>query len=209
MLLDRRLVAGLAGLWTVSSVNAACSSNLVVDDFTKWTAGTNNLDWLNGGVSAFTLISDVSLHADRLPVDDGSMNGIAASNGQVVFIPKDGDSYFYEALGCQQPVTNGYGGIQFTVQGPAGGSFAVELQTTASCANDTSTRKSSYNIVSDLTGRQQTITIPLLGFDNEPNYDAIVALVWSSFSASNVQWSIGSISFVCGDVSAGQTSGMS
>lgn len=67
MLLDRRLVAGLAGLWTVSSVNAACSSNLVVDDFTKWTAGTNNLDWLNGGVSAFTPISDVSIYANRPP----------------------------------------------------------------------------------------------------------------------------------------------
>ncbi len=137
------------------------------------------------------------------------MSGIAASAGQVVFIPKDGDSYFYEALGCQQPVTNGYGGIQFTVQGPAGGSFALDLQTTASCANGTDTRKSSYNIVSDLTGRLQTITMPLIGFDNDPNYDSIVALVWSSFSVSNVQWSIGSISFVCGDVSAGQTSGRS
>lgn len=49
MLLDRRFVTGLAGLWTASTANAACSSNLVIDDFTKWVTGLNNLDWQNGG----------------------------------------------------------------------------------------------------------------------------------------------------------------
>jgi hypothetical protein len=49
MLLDRHLVAGLAGLLTVTGANAACSSNLVIDDFTRWTSGVNNLDWQNGG----------------------------------------------------------------------------------------------------------------------------------------------------------------
>jgi hypothetical protein len=49
MLLDRHLVAGLAGLLTVTGVNAACLSNLVIDDFTRWTSGVNNLDWQNGG----------------------------------------------------------------------------------------------------------------------------------------------------------------
>ncbi len=64
MLLDRRLLAGLAGLSAVSSVNAACSSNLLVDDFTKWTAGTNNLDWLNGGASTIALILNAVLLTD-------------------------------------------------------------------------------------------------------------------------------------------------
>lgn len=49
MLSDRRLVVGLAGLLTASRVNAACSSNLMIDNFTKWTSGVNNLDWQNGG----------------------------------------------------------------------------------------------------------------------------------------------------------------
>jgi hypothetical protein len=49
MLFDRRLVAGLAGLLTATGANAACSSNLVIDNFTRWTSGVNNLDWQNGG----------------------------------------------------------------------------------------------------------------------------------------------------------------
>lgn len=134
------------------------------------------------------------------------MTAIAAAAGQVIFIPKDGGSYFYESFDCQQAVTNGYGGIQFTVQGPAGGSFAFELQTTDNCDNgNTGSYKSSYTIVSDLTGGRQTITLPLLGFDNDPNYDAIVGLVWSVFSQTGVQWSVGNITLVCGDVSVAPT----
>jgi hypothetical protein len=49
MLFDRRLVIGLAGLLTAGTANAACSSNLMIDNFTKWTSGVNNLDWQNGG----------------------------------------------------------------------------------------------------------------------------------------------------------------
>ncbi len=49
MVLNRRLVASLAGLLSAASVNAACSSKLVIDDFTKWTSGVNNLNSFNGG----------------------------------------------------------------------------------------------------------------------------------------------------------------
>lgn len=50
MLPDRRLLTGLAGLLaTAAQVHAQCKSNLLIDDFSKWTAGTNNVDWLNGG----------------------------------------------------------------------------------------------------------------------------------------------------------------
>lgn len=136
------------------------------------------------------------------------MTSIAASAGQVVFIPKDGSSYFYESFECQPAVTNGYGGIQFTVQGPAGASFALELQTAANCSVTDGTYKSSYNVVTDLTGERQTVTLPLLGFDNEPNYDAIVGLVWAVFSKTGVQWSIGNIELICGDVAAPQTTSM-
>jgi peptidoglycan/xylan/chitin deacetylase (PgdA/CDA1 family) len=130
------------------------------------------------------------------------MTAIAASAGQVVFIPKDDGSYFYESFECQQAVTNGYGGIQFTVQGPAGGSFALDLQSTGSCSDSSGNYNSSYNIVNNLNGQLQTITLPLEGFDNEPNYDAIVGFVWESFSQTGVQWSVGNITLVCGTVSA-------
>lgn len=134
------------------------------------------------------------------------MSAIAASAPQVQFVPKDGNSYFYESFSCQQAVTNGYGGIQFTIQGPAGGSVALELQSVSNCSSGSTTNyTSSYNIVDKLSGQLQTVTLPLVGFDNNPNYDAIIGLVWSSFSQTGVQWSIGNISFVCGTVSVPPT----
>jgi len=133
------------------------------------------------------------------------MTSIAASAGQVVFTPKaDGNSYFYESFPCIPASSSGYSGIQFSLQGPAGGSLALELQTAANCNPETTTWKSSYNIVSDLTGSRQTITLPLLGFDNDPNYDAVVGLVWAVFSKTNTQWSIGNITLVCGGTTGGQ-----
>ena len=49
-MLDRRLVVGLAALWAASTASAAtCTSNLLIDNFVKWTAGTNNLESQNGG----------------------------------------------------------------------------------------------------------------------------------------------------------------
>lgn len=129
------------------------------------------------------------------------MVSIAASAGKVVFIPKDdASSYFYESFECQPAITKGYGAIQFTVEGPAGASMAFELQTASSCAVTDGTYKSSWTIIENLTGRLQTINLPLIGFDNEPNYDAIVGLVWSTFSKTGVQWSIGNINLVCGPV---------
>lgn len=138
------------------------------------------------------------------------MSSIAAAAGKVQFIPKDSGSYFYESFSCQQAITTGYGGISFTLQGPAGGSVALELQTSASCnANDTGSYTSSYNIISSLTGSQQTINLPLMGFDNNPNYDAIVGLVWSEFSQTNSIWSIGNIKLTCGAVAAPTTTSRS
>lgn len=133
------------------------------------------------------------------------MVGIAASAGRVVFIPKDDQSsYFYESFECQTAITNGYGSIEFTVKGPAGGSFAFELQTAESCSSFNGTYSSSWNIVSDLTGQRQTVNLPLDGFDNNPNYDAIVGMVWSTFSQAGVQWEVGNITLVCGGLTPSQ-----
>ncbi|KAK4229994.1 hypothetical protein QBC38DRAFT_358241 [Podospora fimiseda] len=130
------------------------------------------------------------------------MVSIAASTGRVVFVPKgDGSSYFYESFDCQQAITKGYGAIQFTVEGPAGASMAFELQTASSCAAyNGDAHNSSWTVVENLTGSRQLINLPLIGFDSNPNYDAIVGLVWSTFSKTGVQWSIGDITLVCGPV---------
>jgi hypothetical protein len=125
------------------------------------------------------------------------MNAIAASGGRVVFIPKSANSYFYESFECIPAATEGYASVQFTVEGPAGGSFVLEAQTTSSCAADRSTYKSSWYYVDGLTGQRQTITLPLSGFSDNPNTNALVGLVWGSFSQAGVQWSVGNITLVC------------
>lgn len=125
------------------------------------------------------------------------MTAIAASPGRVVFIPKDDDSYFYESFPCQQAASEGYTAIEFPVLGPEGGSFAFELQTTFNCDQEGS-YNSSWTEVADLTGEWQTITLPLEGWDNEPNYDGIVGLVWSTFSENGIEWSVGNVTLVCG-----------
>lgn len=213
MLFDRRrrhLVAGVAGLLAVAGVNAACSSDLVIDDFTTWLTGLNNLGSENGGRFSFPIPSETQL--TNALSDDGSMTAIAASPGQVVFIPEGDDSYFYESFPCQQAVTEGYNAIEFSVVGPANGSFALELQTTSDCGSyEEGVYNSSWNIVSGLTGERQTITLPLEGWDDSPNYDGIVGLAWSTFSQNGIQWSVGNVSLVCGgegegDGSASQSS---
>jgi hypothetical protein len=133
------------------------------------------------------------------------MSSISAQQGGVTFTPKSDGSYFYESFHCQQAVTDGYGGMQFTLQGPTGGSVGLELQTTASC-NDTANYTSSYNVISGLTGSRQTITLPFTGFDNNPNYDSIIGFSWAEFSpTASSGWSIGNITLVCGSVAVPTT----
>ncbi|KAL2266872.1 hypothetical protein VTJ83DRAFT_4149 [Remersonia thermophila] len=177
MLLDGRLVVGLAVLWAATGAHAACSSNLLIDDFTRWTSGTNNLGWANG--------------------DDGSMSSMAGLPGRVVFVPKDSNSYFYESMECRQAASEGYMGVQFVIEGPAGGYFVVEAQTTESCGVDRSTYKSSWAFIEGLNGHRQTVVLPFSAFSDNPNPDALVGLVWGGFSHGGAQWSVGNVTLVC------------
>ncbi|KAL1842131.1 hypothetical protein VTJ49DRAFT_6010 [Mycothermus thermophilus] len=187
MQLDLHLVAGLTSLWAAAGAHAACSSNLLVDDFTRWMTGTNNLGWGNG--------------------DDETMSGIAGSPGRVVFVPRDVNSYFYESFECRQAASDGYTAVQFTIEGPAGGYFVVEAQTTANCGVDRSTYKSSWAFVEGLNGQRQTIVLPFSAFSDNPNPDALVGLVWSGFSHSGVQWFVGNVTLVCSGTSPTQGTG--
>ncbi len=49
MLFERRLVPGLASLLAASTASAACTSNLLIDNFSKWASGQNSLGSQNGG----------------------------------------------------------------------------------------------------------------------------------------------------------------
>ncbi|KAF2733881.1 glycoside hydrolase/deacetylase [Polyplosphaeria fusca] len=122
------------------------------------------------------------------------MSSISASGGVLSFKPKAG-SYFYESFSCQAASSNSYNSVQFTVQGPAGGSMTIEVQTQDSCS--ATTYKSTYFTVSGLTGSSQTVTVPFSSFSGA-NANAITAFVWAGFSSTTATWKLSNIQFGCG-----------
>ncbi|KAB5532741.1 glycoside hydrolase/deacetylase [Coniochaeta sp. 2T2.1] len=179
MMLNHR-AAWAAAIYGVAAVNAACTSNLQIDNFALFPNGTNSLASQAG--------------------DDGTMAYItstAANGGSVTFVPKTQESYFYESFVCRAAATEGYNAISFTLQGPVNGSVAVELQTQTNCSATTHT--SSYNVLSGLTGVRQQFTLPLDSFVDGVNPNAVIAVVFSEFISDGVAaWSVGNIQFVCG-----------
>ncbi len=131
--------------------------------------------------------------------DDGSMVSIAAAAGQVVFVPRNINSYFYESLPCTAARADNYGGIQFSLQGPTNGQITVELQTSSNC-NNRETWRSHYAIITGLTGRRQLISLPWSSFPDNPNLDVITGIVWAGFSQFNTQWSVGNVTLICGAI---------
>ena len=127
------------------------------------------------------------------------MTAISVNNGAITFTPKSGDSYFYESFSCQQALSNGYGGIQFNVRGPTGGSVAVELQSSANCST-AAQYNSSYNVVTGLTGGNDLVQLPWEGFDNSPSTDSVVGFSWAEFVGDG-PWTMANISLVCGSIS--------
>ncbi|EFQ90818.1 hypothetical protein CFE70_004939 [Pyrenophora teres f. teres 0-1] len=165
------LVAGLAS----HAVNAACNAPLTIDDFSKYSSNQNSLNsWTS---------------------DDASMSSISASNGVLSFIPKSGNSYFYETFECQAASNNGYNSITFQIKGPAGGSATLEMQTKTSCSATSYTSK--YISLTGLTGNTQTMTIPFSQFGGA-NANAITGFVWAGFSSTTTTWQMSKVAFGCG-----------
>ena len=121
------------------------------------------------------------------------MPGSTASGGVLSFKPT-ASSYFYENFPCEAATTAGYNSIQFSLNGPAGGSLTVELQTQSSCS--ATTYRSTYYTVSGLTGSTRIVTIPLSSFAGA-NLNAITSIVWESFAGAAATWQIGNVQFGC------------
>lgn len=128
-------------------------------------------------------------------LDDSTMTSVSASGGFLTFTP-NANSYFYETLACQATKTDGLDAVSFSLQGPAGGSANLEIQTSESCSASVYT--SYYYTVPELTGSLQTISVPLSSFTGA-NLDSVRGFVWYGFSALDVAWQIGEIELVCGD----------
>ncbi|KAF8472085.1 hypothetical protein BDZ91DRAFT_717168 [Kalaharituber pfeilii] len=158
-------------------VEAACSSNLLVDDFAAFSQNLNSLgEWTS---------------------DDGTMTSISASSGKLTFTPKS-DSYFYSPLSCIQASTEGYSAITFPFKAPAGGTFSLEIQTSSGGCGATA-YQSHYVAVSGFSsGQTQTVTIPLTNFTGA-NLAAVKALVWGGFQGGSASsaWELGKVEFMC------------
>ncbi|PQE05690.1 glycosyl hydrolase protein [Rutstroemia sp. NJR-2017a BVV2] len=169
-----------------AAVKAACSSNLVIDNYAKYASNTNSLgQWTS---------------------DDGTTVNLKAdtANKKVTFTAST-SSYFYTTFNCEKATTDSYNAITFPIKGPKGASVTVELQTLSSCS--ATSYSSYYTTISGLTGSTQTVTIQLSKFSGA-NLNAISGLLWESFSTAGA-WEIGQTEFVCsagGGVSSTATS---
>ncbi|KAF7861410.1 hypothetical protein EAF04_007975 [Stromatinia cepivora] len=174
-------------VWGVISyaavVRSACSSNLLIDNYAKFSSNTNSLgQWTS---------------------DDGTTTNLKAdvTNKKVTFTSK-ANSYFYTTFNCEKTTTDQYNAITFPVKGPAGSSFTLELQTMSSCT--ATTYKSYYTTITGITGFTQTITVQLSAFSGA-NLNAISGLLWESFSV-NGAWEIGQTNLVCANGAGGSSS---
>lgn len=178
------LTAGLLALSGVSIVRAACSSNLLIDNYSNY---ANNLNSLGQWTS-----------------DDGTTIGLQADtvNKKVTFTSQ-ASSYFYTTFACEKATTDGYNAFTFPIKGPAGASFNIELQTSTSCS--TTAYTSYYTTLTGVTGSTQTYTVPLSSFSGA-NLNAIQSILFESFSI-NGAWEIGQTQLVCaaGGSSVGST----
>ncbi|CAG8982401.1 hypothetical protein HYALB_00007523 [Hymenoscyphus albidus] len=164
----------LALSWANTAVaQAACSSNLLIDDYSKFSSNSNSLGFYTS--------------------DDGTTTNLKAdaANKKISFTSSP-SSYFYTTFECEQAKTNKYTALTFPVKGPAAAQLTVELQTSSSCATQEYT---SYFTTAALTGDTQTITIPLSSFPGA-NLDAIKAFVFQGFSVDGT-WELGQTSLVC------------
>ncbi|KAH7305832.1 polysaccharide deacetylase [Stachybotrys elegans] len=163
-----------AAAYTAVAVAAACTSDLVVDDFsTSFSTSRNNLgSWTS---------------------DDGSMASKSASGGILSFTPRAG-AYYYETFPCQALQTDTYTHLQLDIKAPASGdAFTAQLNWASSCSS-TSGTKTSFR-VTGLTGEWQSIRIPLSSFAGA-NLNAALSITIQSFSSTQ-QWQLDKVSFVC------------
>ncbi|KAH7027349.1 glycosyl hydrolase [Microdochium trichocladiopsis] len=163
----------VGALLSATAAQAACSANLLIDNFAKYSSNSNSLgSWTS---------------------DDQSMTSISASSNTLTFNPKS-SSYFYETIPCQAASSNGYNALQFSVTGPKDASFLVELQSKTACSN--TAYNSAWFTVSGLTGSKQTITIPLSSFSGA-SLNGITGFVWSTFSKTGSQYQLSNVNLVC------------
>lgn len=102
-------------------------------------------------------------------------------------------SYFYTTFDCLEASTQNYDAITFPIKGPAGSTFALELQTSpGGCLS--SALQSHFKTIT-ATGQTQTVTVKLSEFTGA-NARAVKAIAWGGFSTGSA-WTLGEIKLHC------------
>jgi hypothetical protein len=195
-----------------ASCHTICGSDLIIDNFSDW-SNPNHTNGHGSYASGKILpLSQIQAQLTHWCSDDWTMAKISAAQNTLSFTPK-ARSYFYETFPCRQANIQGFSALSFTVQGPAGGSIILEMQTRPYCSASSygipyHSYSSHYHTVTDLSGSVQTIVVPLGAFSGA-NTDAITGFVWSHFSKQDINWSLSNIKLVCGGEAGSSTSASS
>ncbi|KAI0850577.1 hypothetical protein F5Y00DRAFT_232703 [Daldinia vernicosa] len=173
----RRVLHYLAiGLRFSKAAAATCSSNLLVDDFSRFSNGRNNL-----GLKAS---------------DDGSMASISSIGHSISFTPRP-MSYFYETVPCVDAETSGYKALAFTIKAPTGASLTLEMQTRENCSIEA--HNSTWRYFMNFTGEHERIVAPVSSFLGAKT-SGISAFNWATWKSQSTEsvWEPGDVELVCG-----------
>ncbi|KAH6675433.1 carbohydrate esterase family 4 protein [Halenospora varia] len=179
------LSAAFLALSWASAAQAACSSNLLVDNFANYANHLNSLG--------------------QYTSDDGTTTNLKAdvANKKITFTGGI-NSYFYTTFACEKATTDGYNAITFPLKGPANAKFTIELQTSTTCS---AAYTSKTTQLSGVTGSTQTFTVPFSAFSGA-NINAIQGIVFESFTTTGA-WEIGQIELVCAGGAGSSSSAVS
>ncbi|KAF2748604.1 carbohydrate esterase family 4 protein [Sporormia fimetaria CBS 119925] len=208
--------SGTAG-WQMSNVQLGCGStspsstsvrpsSTVVPTSTRTTLITSSTP---SGTCAPLLIDDwtsqsrltfLYYNAMLEPTsDDGTFASLQVNNpskNRVTLNPKSTSSYFYSQFGCVN-AKNKYGGISLRIKAPAGTTFSVQLDSSASCdpTNAQSAGQSSTELGWTFDGTEKLYTIPFSKYPSL-NLEKLTTIFLSGFTRPVV---FGPMAFYCGN----------
>lgn len=133
--------------------------------------------------------------------DDGTMTSliVGPAKNRVNITPKNTASYFYTQLGCTN-AKNIYGGLSLRIKAPAGTTFSVQLESSATCnvGQTVAVSQTSAQLGWTFDGTEKLYTIP---FSKYTNLDTskLVTLFFTGFSRAVT---FGPLAFYCGNTAS-------
>lgn len=129
--------------------------------------------------------------------DDATMNSLVVgpTRNRLTINPKNTGSYFYSLLGCIN-ANNKYGGLSLRIKAPAGTTFSIQLESSASCNTGSTVAASQTTSQLGWTfdGTERLYTIPLSKYTTLDT-SKLVTVFFSGFTTAVT---FGPVAFYCG-----------